>query len=521
MTQKDVDRSREPEDPEGPTVAILGGGQPVRIPEAALRGHTLVVGQSGSGKSNILLHILAHRLRRKAEGGNQEAIVVIDPHGDLVQNTLRLVPPEVAGRVALLDFADPARTPGINPLDPEIFPDRDDCCRAISETLVARNPRGWTPRSEYTLEQALRMLHEFNSHPDTRREETLTLSEVPRMLEEGIGAGTGDNRKMTVFQRRVTTRVGDPQLKDWFGSFLTLAAGPRNQAEGAVNGHIGKLQADQKARMALEQAGSTLPPLDRMMSDGLVLLVNTAQGHVGPTAAALLGNALVSMVRDAARRVQNADCLLVCEEPALLDGTGWETMLRGQWDGNIHLLLTTQLLATTRRRNKPLAETLLSRAECLVALKMAPEDAGTVNGWMNGRRAGGGRSLKTLRPRECVVHLRNGPVHDSRMIANCLPPPEEAEGHEESIRTIISISEHYSRDRQEVRREIDRRAEYRNEDPLAKLQLHHPEDPQPHEGEGQPESEIAAARDPALRLLLDRHPEEGDDNSDPEENDNP
>ena len=495
MTQKEVDRTQ---DPEGPTVATLGG-EPVRIPESALRGHTLVVGQAGSGKTTTLLHILAHRLRRKAEGENDEAIVVIDPQGDLVQGVLRLVPREVAGRVALLDFADADRTPGINPLDPEVSRDRDECCRAIAETVAARSPRGWNPRSEYALEQTLRMLHEFNSHANTPGEEMLTLSEAPRVLEDGVRAGTQDDRKITPFQRRVMLRLRDPQLKDWFLSFLALPAGPRNQVTGTVNGHIGKLEADRNARMALEQAQSTLPPLDRMMSDGLVLLVNTAQDHVGATAAALLGNAIASMTRSAARRVRNADCLLVCEDPALLAGTGWETMLRGQRDGNLHLLLSTTSLSKTRGGSGSLYEEALLRAQALVALQMTPGDARRAGVRINNNSRRGLTNQQALKPGECVVHLRDGLAHDHRTTPLCLPPPEDAPGHLDSIRKIIRTSENYSRNRQDVRREIDRRTETRWEDPAEKLPLYHPEDSQRYGG---PRNQTERDLSPAARRYL-------------------
>ena len=85
------------------------------------------MGGSGAGKSTLLMHILAYKLDRKARDLDGDAVVVLDPHADLVRDTLKMVPPEVAGRVRLLDFGGAGRVPGMNLLDPYLFPDRDWC----------------------------------------------------------------------------------------------------------------------------------------------------------------------------------------------------------------------------------------------------------------------------------------------------------------------------------------------------------------------------------------------------------
>ena len=41
----------------------------------------------------MIKHVVAHKLERKAEGKDDSAIVVIDPHADLVRDLLALVPP--------------------------------------------------------------------------------------------------------------------------------------------------------------------------------------------------------------------------------------------------------------------------------------------------------------------------------------------------------------------------------------------------------------------------------------------
>ena len=54
-------------------------------------------------------HIVTHKLREKAAGRDGDAIVVIDPHRDLVDALLRHVPAEIADKVRLIDLADEER----------------------------------------------------------------------------------------------------------------------------------------------------------------------------------------------------------------------------------------------------------------------------------------------------------------------------------------------------------------------------------------------------------------------------
>ena len=61
-----------------------GTSQPIRFPEDLLRRHHLYVARTRMGKSTLMHHIVTHKLREKAEGRDGDAIVVVDPHADLV-----------------------------------------------------------------------------------------------------------------------------------------------------------------------------------------------------------------------------------------------------------------------------------------------------------------------------------------------------------------------------------------------------------------------------------------------------
>ena len=51
----------------------VGSNTPVRISDAVLRRHMLLLGKSGMGKSSLATHIIAGKLRDKAQGNDRDA----------------------------------------------------------------------------------------------------------------------------------------------------------------------------------------------------------------------------------------------------------------------------------------------------------------------------------------------------------------------------------------------------------------------------------------------------------------
>ena len=135
------------------------------------------------GKSTLMHHIVVHKMREKAAGRDGDAIVVVDPHADLVQSLLEQVPESLIDRVRLIDLADDARAPGVNLLDARIFADRDRT--ADSVVRVAKGLwEQWGPRMQSILEHAVKSLHEANAHPSTDPDEQYTILDGLPLLSD-------------------------------------------------------------------------------------------------------------------------------------------------------------------------------------------------------------------------------------------------------------------------------------------------------------------------------------------------
>ena len=71
--------------------------------------HTYIVGQTGTGKSTLLLHMILHDIRRPRRGR-------VDPHGSLINEILLRFPVQRENDLVLVDPSDVERPIGFNVL---------------------------------------------------------------------------------------------------------------------------------------------------------------------------------------------------------------------------------------------------------------------------------------------------------------------------------------------------------------------------------------------------------------------
>ena len=247
--------------PVGDTTA--GKLRPIRFPEDLLRRHHLYVARTRMGKSTLMHHIAVHKMREKAAGRDGDAIVVVDPHADLVAGLLRQVPESLVDRVRLIDLADQQRAPGINLLDTRVFADRDRT--ADSVVRVARGLwEQWGPRMQSILEQTVKTLHEANEHPETDAGSQHTILDGLKLLSD---------RK---FRDGVLKKVSDPYLLEWWArDFGGWHHQYRADALAPVQTRLSYYASSKRARAILGQPRSTID-LRETILDGGILLVSTA-----------------------------------------------------------------------------------------------------------------------------------------------------------------------------------------------------------------------------------------------------
>ena len=120
------------------------------LPSDRLR-HLWVIGKTGSGKSTLL----ASCIRQDLERGS--GIMVLDPHGDLVETVLPFVPPERTNDVLLFDPRDRAHPVSFNVFRQGRRPHPDRALFASQLVTVFKRywSDSWGPRLEHVLRNAV------------------------------------------------------------------------------------------------------------------------------------------------------------------------------------------------------------------------------------------------------------------------------------------------------------------------------------------------------------------------------
>ena len=375
-----------------------GKPRPIRFPDDLLRRHHLYVARTRMGKSTLMHHLVVHKMREKAEGRDNDAIVVVDPHTDLVAGLMEHVPESLMDRVRLIDLSDETRAPGINLLDTRIFSDRDRT--ADSVVRVAKGLwEQWGPRMQSILEQTVKTLHEANEQVEAERQYTIL---------DGLRLLSNDP-----FRNSVLAKVSDPYLLEWWArDFGSWHRQYRAEALAPVQTRLSYYASSKRARAILGQRRSTID-LRRTIHDGGVLLVSTSQGTVGRDVAALVGASLLNLVDAVIREQgrlplhQRRGALVVVDEMQSMPGVDYESMLSELGKFGASFVLATQSLAKLDDLSRTMRDTILANVGCLAVFQVAGNDARTLV-WELGKDRVSEDDIVSLPVHHCYVRATVG-----------------------------------------------------------------------------------------------------------------
>ena len=116
------------------------------------RRHLYIVGQTGTGKSTLLLNLI----RQDLIAG--EGVALLDPHGDLAEAALLHIPRSRTNDLVYINPADIERPIGFNPLSG--VPDNLKPVVADGVVSAFRHvwPESWGQRLDYILTNAVRAI---------------------------------------------------------------------------------------------------------------------------------------------------------------------------------------------------------------------------------------------------------------------------------------------------------------------------------------------------------------------------
>ena len=407
-----------------------GTPRKIHFPTDLLRRHHLYVARTRMGKSTLMHHIIRHKLKEKAAGRDGDAIVVVDPHADLVGGLLEHVPESLIDQVRLIDLADERGAPGINLLDTRIFSDRDRT--ADSVVRIAKGLwEQWGPRMQSILEQTVKTLHEANESRDAG--EQYTILDALRILADDD------------FKAEVLAKVNDPYLVEWWGrDFFGWRRETRADALAPVQTRLSYYASSKRARAILGQPRSTID-MRRVIHDGGVLLVSTAQGKAGRDVAALVGASLLNLVDAVIREQGNLPfekrrgALVVVDEMQSMPGVDYESMLSELGKFGASFVLATQSLAKLDDLSRTMRDTLLANVGCLAVFQVSGSDARQLV-WELGKERVTEDDITSLPVHQCYVRATVG---TERMEAFSMKVAKPEEGNADTAERIRSLAEDY------------------------------------------------------------------------------
>jgi len=250
--------------------------------------HVYLIGQTGTGKSTLMLNLAA------ADIAAGRSVVLLDPHGDLCDHLLSIVPPRRTNDVIVFDPSDPHPV-GYNPLACHDVRQRALVASAVVTSFRRLFGDSWGPRLEHILRNCILTLLENDG---------TTLLSLHRLLtDEG-------------YRKDLIGRIRDDVVRAfWLQEFDAWKPQFRAEAIAPVQNKVGALVTHPLLRNVLGDASARLD-LREVLDTGRALVCNLSKGRLGDDAANLLGSLLVAGVQLAA--MSRADQPEAARVPAYL-----------------------------------------------------------------------------------------------------------------------------------------------------------------------------------------------------------
>ncbi|MGM0439008.1 MAG: type IV secretory system conjugative DNA transfer family protein [Patescibacteria group bacterium] len=336
-------------------VVFRGEGKDVYIGSREdRRRHVYTIGQTGVGKTSLMQEMI----RQDMENG--EGVGVIDPHGDLIEDTLANVPKNRIDDVVLFEPFDTRRPCGLNMLEWDI-PEQKDF--AVSEMISIFTqlfpPEMIGPMFEHYMRNAMLALMADKENPGT-------LVEIPKIF-------TDDD-----FMREKVSKVSDPMVRNfWEKEWQQTVGEDKSKMLGYVVSKVGRFVENEMMRNIIGQQHSSFD-LSKVMDEGKIFLVNLTKGLTGEMNSSLLGLILVSKLQMAAmKRVntpqeQRKDFYLYIDEFQNFTTDSIATILSEARKYKLNLILANQFMPQLKDE---IRDAVIGNVGTIAAYRVGEDDA--------------------------------------------------------------------------------------------------------------------------------------------------
>lgn len=258
-----------------------GEKKPIFITDEDRRRHVYIIGQTGTGKTNLLMNMAIEDI--KAGKG----VCIIDPHGEDAEAVLGAVPRERIEDVVIFDPADLERPAAMNMLEYDLNkPEQKSFIVQelfnIFDKLYDMKVAGGPMFEQYFKNAILLLMEDMKNEP-------ATLMEVQRVF-------TDDD-----YRNRKVARIFNPTVVDFWEKEAVKATGEHSLANMAsyITSKLNNFTANDYVRPIIGQTKSSFN-VRKIMDEQKIFLVLLSKGKIGDLNANLLGMVVVGKILMAA-----------------------------------------------------------------------------------------------------------------------------------------------------------------------------------------------------------------------------
>jgi hypothetical protein len=386
--------------------------------------HTHIIGSSGTGKSSLLFNLIQQDIE------NGEGVAVLDPHGDLINQILGIIPDDRIDDVVLVDPSDVEFPIGFNILQAHTDEEKD----LLASDLVAvfrRLASSWGDQMDTVLQNA-----------------------ILAFLESKRGGTLSDLRLFLLdakYRKQFLQTVQDPEIIFyWQNVFPQLTGG---KSIGPVLTRLQDFFARKPLRNMVSQRENKLDFAD-IMDSGKIFLARLPEG-CGEENSYLLGTLLVSkfqqlaMARQSQKASVRRDFWLYIDEFDHFITPSMAKILSGVRKYRLGLTLAHQELHQLQSDPK-VASAVMTQPCTRIVFRVGDDDAKKLGDGFDFFDA---RSLNNLPKFHAIVRVERNDF-DFNLTLRKPDLPEEAEAESRRNKIIAASRQKYATPRAKVEAEF-------------------------------------------------------------------
>lgn len=337
----------------------------IRVTQNDRRRHIYIIGQTGTGKSSFMKHMIEQDLA----AGN--GLCIVEPHGDFAEHALSSIPLGRVNDVVYFNPADLEMPLGLNmlefdPAHPEQKTLLINELLAIIDKLYNLKETGGPLFEKYFKNACLLLMDDYQNDPTNERKIPV-LADISRVLVD------------TDFRLDKLSRERDPLVKQFWELEAQKAGGESSLANMApyISSKVDTFVSNDFLRPIINQRKSTIDFRD-IIEKKKILVVSLSKGRIGETNAQLLGMMVVgkvlisSLARVDIPEEQRHDFYLYLDEFQNITTESIATILSEARKYRLNLTIAHQFI---KQLKEPIRDAVFGNAGSFIVFRVGPDDA--------------------------------------------------------------------------------------------------------------------------------------------------